>query len=127
MTGKPSIPSTPSTADRLPSSFPKRQVGSVFVDGVEWTWIYCANCGKKDGLVPKESCTFAFALCTKCDHLGDTAHFYKEPEAIFYERVLGEQLDRYGEILSPEKLLQVLDDPKHPLNKLVADYQKGRI
>ena len=112
--------------DLLPSSLARTPKGSVFVEGVEWVRIFCANCGAEDGLVPKANCTFAFALCVPCSEtFGDTAHFYKEPDAVFYARVRDEQLDRYGTLLTGPALLRVLDDPGHPLTKLVRDFQRG--
>lgn len=93
--------------------------------GVKWVNVHCGNCGALEGMVPLENCTFAFFLCgpekNDCQSKwGDLAHHHVEPDVLFYERVVGEQLDKHGRLLGPLELLKELDSTS-PLSKLVKD------
>lgn len=85
--------------------------------------VYCHNCGKDNGYVPEENCTFAFWLCDPCaekwgDHLWD---HYVEPDLVFWQRVKEEQLDKHQRELGPLELLKELEDPTTPLAKMFKE------
>lgn len=87
--------------------------------------IFCANCGTPWGMVPEEHITFAFAMCEPCaEKYGDDAHFYKEPDAVFWERLKNAQLEEHGGILSPEALAIQLADPSSAISKLAAEWRR---
>jgi NAD-dependent SIR2 family protein deacetylase len=87
--------------------------------------IYCANCGTPWGRVLEQHITFAFALCNKCaETYGDDAHFYLEPDHVFWERVHNAQLETFGRILTADELRIQLDDPTTVLAKLAAEWRK---
>lgn len=110
------------TVDLLPSSRPQRSTGAIERAGTWWAPIFCANCGADGGLVPEENMTFAFYLCNLCgERWGELANTYTEPDAIFWQRVQEEQLDRYARLLTPAELLRALEDASHPLAKLAKD------
>lgn len=104
----------------LPDSRMRRPVGSFpSVHGTRIP-VYCANCGAQWGNVPEKYVTFDFCLCDKCEGYGDIAHMYKEPDAIFWERVENEM----REVESVQALLASVSDPRTPLGKLAAEWQK---
>jgi len=84
--------------------------------------VHCHNCGVLYGHVPEENCTFSFWLCTPCsEKWGDQAHFWTEPDTLFWERVKNEQLDKYQRELGLPELLKVLEDPKNPLTMMIKE------
>ena len=88
--------------------------------------VFCANCGHSAGDVPEDNCTFAFFLCGEeanncAARWGGQAHFYTEPDTIFWERVKNEQMERHERLLSPVELLAALDDPSNPITKLLKE------
>ena len=73
-------------ADLLPDSRTvDRRVTVPGPDGIEYTPIYCASCGKRYGLVPARLITHVTALCdTGCaGKYGDLAHHYVDADAKF--------------------------------------------
>lgn len=113
--------------DILPDSRAK-VARDVVIDGrgVKWVNVHCYNCGALEGMVPQENCTFAFFLCgpekNDCQSKwGDLAHFLVEPDVVFNQRVIDEQLDEHGRLLGPVELMMELEDPGSPLAKLVKD------
>jgi hypothetical protein len=105
----------------LPDSRAKRATGGIRGPRGTWIPIYCANCGDEGGLVPEENMTFAFYLCSACEHHGIQAHFYAEPDTVFWHRVRQEQIDKHARLLSPEELLAELGRRDSPLAKLFKD------
>lgn len=92
-------------------------------DGKSYVKIFCANCGSPWGMVPEELITFAFALCNDCSEKhGDPAHFYKEPDAIFWERAAQAQLEE--RVFTAEELTKKLGDPASALSKLAAEWRQ---
>lgn len=88
--------------------------------------VYCANCGHSAGDVPEENCTFAFFLCgpeaNNCaDKWGGKAHFYTEPDTVFWDRIHQEWLDKHQEKMSSVKLLAELENPESSLTKLFKE------
>lgn len=102
----------------------RRPVGGIHAPG-GGTLIptYCANCGKKWGMVPEKHITFAFVLCQACaDKHGNIAHTYQEPDNVFWERVANAQIEEHGKYLSPDELMKELDDPSTVLSKLAVEW-----
>jgi len=113
--------------DILPDSRPRERRGSIPSKLGAYIPIYCANCGRPYGMVPETMITFAFALCQPCADkgIGDLAHFYQEPDAVFWERVKEAQLEEYGELLDAARFAQALDEPSSPLAKLAEEYRRN--
>jgi hypothetical protein len=87
-----------------------------------WVPIFCANCGCDGGYVPEENCNFAFYLCMPCaERLGPISNTYIEPDAVFWEKVKQEQLERYRRELTAQELAEILKDDAHPLTRLAKD------
>ena len=118
--------------DTLPESRMRRPVGGIRSPHGTLIPTYCAQCGKKWGMVPEKHITFAFVLCEPCaETMGPIAHTYKEPDDVFWKRVVDAQLEEHGEILGPEALAKELDDPTTVMSKLAVEWQahtelKGR-
>src|SRR5580698_8198975 len=119
--------------DILPESRMKRTVGSIRGPGGSTLIpIYCANCGKPHGMVPDTMITFAFALCQACAEsgLGDLAHFYMEPDEVFWERIetaMGQEQKRIGKPIDEHELRVQLDDPTSTLAKLAEEWRAHAI
>jgi hypothetical protein len=110
--------------DILPDSRPRERKGAVQTPDGWMIPIYCANCGCKYGMVPERMITFAFALCQSCaDVYGNDAHFYEEPDAVFWERVANAQAEEFGRPLNPMELATELDDPTTTLAKLADEWR----
>jgi hypothetical protein len=108
----------------LPDSRPKVQKNVVRLGNLDWVPIYCANCGCDGGLVPAEHCNFAFYLCVPCaDKWEPLAGTFMVPDEVFWQKVHDEQMEKYGRILSPDELVEVLKDPENSLTKLCKDRQ----
>jgi hypothetical protein len=119
---------TESTLDILPDSRTKSRskgrTGSVMIEGVVWVPVYCANCGKTQGLVPEENITFAFFLCDDCaEKMGPIAGTYMEPDEVFYQKVAFEMQEKYGRILTARETLNQLGDVNSPLSRLARERQ----
>jgi len=92
---------------------------------VECVRVFCANCGKLSILVPKESCTFAFALCPKCEKLGKIAQMMATPDEVFFRKALEVQQEIYGRELTALEQAEALKDSDHILSKLVRDRKRS--
>lgn len=68
--------------------------------------IYCANCGKLYGWVPKDNTAFAFWLCAKCfESFGTAAGMCAVPDAEFAEAVAFEMNERFGRTLTETEIV----------------------
>jgi hypothetical protein len=113
----------------LPDSRAKRPTGIVRSAQGNLVPIFCANCGKKWGLVPEKHITFAFALCDQCEEkdIAVLAHFYKEPDSVFWDRIAeAEKEERAKEAWpeTPEAFLKALSDPQSAVAKLARDWER---
>lgn len=99
----------------LPDSRLKDQtLGSMVVDWplpggrtvrCEAVRVYCANCGKLYGWVPKDNTAFAFWLCGKCHgKLGPAAGLCAVPDQEFADAVAFEMRERFGRDLSESEI-----------------------
>lgn len=106
----------------LPDSRPREQKKVVRLGRLNWVPIYCANCGADGGLVPEENCNFAFYLCVPCaDRWTPLAGTFMVPDEVFWKKVQDEQMEKYGRILEPGELAEVLKDESSSLSKLCKD------
>jgi hypothetical protein len=107
----------------LPSSRTQVVKGAVWRGEQGW-WvpIFCANCGSDGGLVPEVNKSFAFYLCVPCyEKHGLTAGLMAVPEEVFWAKVNAEMLDKYGRILPPTELQEVIDAGLTPLSALFQE------
>lgn len=110
--------------DILPESRAIHAKGAVQRGEVWWVPLFCANCGKPQGLVP-ESSTHAFWLCDPCgDKWAPIAGYYTEPDAVYYQKLEEFQMEKYGRILTTEEVLAELDIYDSALSRLVRERQR---
>jgi hypothetical protein len=106
----------------LPDSRPRKQKDVIFLHGIYWTPIFCANCGADGGFVPSENCNFAFYLCTPCSEKWQVLPgTHCEPDTIFWQKVHDEQIEKYGRELTTPELIEVLKDGHSTLSKLCKE------
>lgn len=111
------------TALLLPDSR-TREIKTIFRGGVPHERLYCANCHHEGPLVVSDSSyrSFAFYLCNGCaDKHGKIDGYYMVPDEVFAEQMKQEQIEKYGRILTPNELDDVLNDPHSTLAKLAKD------
>ena len=114
-------------ANFLPDSRARFARGVVLGPSGNMVPIFCANCGRSRGLVREDqvACNFAFALCEPCaDKYGDDAHFWREPDSVFWERVRAEQAR--GRLTTRLDFQRALCDPGSGLSKIKRDYERRR-
>lgn len=71
------------SVDLLPNSKPRaRRIDwNISRCGVEWIFIFCANCGKDGGRILENDYDFAFYLCQDCaGKYGEIAGTYMVPD-----------------------------------------------
>lgn len=92
--------------------------------GAAGTWqpIFCAQCGCEGGMVPEENMTFAFWLCNPCfaSH-GHITTTYVMPDEVFWARLVDEQREKYGRILTVDELQVIVDANSSPLATLIKE------
>lgn len=99
----------------LPDSRLHDPKGTVMVDWpltgggtvrLEAEMIYCANCGKEYGYVPRENTDFACYLCNQCvERWGLLANTYAVPDDDFCAAVAAEMEARFGRHLTEAELI----------------------
>lgn len=78
--------------------------------------IYCANCGKFHGYVPRENTTFVFWLCEPCyTQFGAQAGLYAVPDDEFWQTVHEEMRARFGRVLTAADIGLMSEDDLGPL------------
>lgn len=114
--------------DILPESRPRDRKGAVQTKDGWLIPIYCANCSKKWGMVPEKNITFAFALCDPCSEThGHPAHFYAEPDAVFWRRVAEEAQDMRLLSLSQQELQKHFEDQSSAIGKLLREHYNATL
>jgi hypothetical protein len=109
--------------DILPDSRLRDASGSIRGPNGNMIRLYCANCGKKGGLVPEKHITFCFYMCQPCaDVYGNDAHFYKEPDTVFWGRIAQAELEEKGRPLSALEIAVELEDPSSVFRKLADEW-----
>ena len=74
--------------DPLPSSKLKKPTGEKFHRHANWEPIFCANCGRDGGYVPKDTVKHAFWLCNDCwEKHGTIAGALAVPDEQFWKKV----------------------------------------
>lgn len=101
-------------ANILPDSRLADPKGTVMVDWqntdgtfirLELEPIYCFNCGKSNGYVPRDIMSFVSWLCMSCsEKWGEYADSWIVSDEIFWNDVAVEMLTRFGHILTHEEL-----------------------
>lgn len=72
--------------------------------------IFCANCGKKYGYVPKDNTTFACYLCNKCfETWGAIAGTYAVLDDDFHQAVQHEMETRFGRTLTELEIFKLAE------------------
>jgi|FreactTroBogLake_1042271.scaffolds.fasta_scaffold19252_3 hypothetical protein len=106
----------------LPDCRPKVQRNIVHHVGLNWTPIYCANCGADGGLVPEDNCNFAFYLCNSCaEKWSPVEGTYMVPDEVFWQRLLEEQMNTFGRVLTDDEMHTELQNENSVLFKLGKD------
>lgn len=114
--------------DFLPDSRTREGKGSIRSPHGNLVPIYCANCHCEWGMVPENYLTFAFCLCDPCaEKMGPIAHFYKEPDEVFWERInnaMKEEQLKTRQAMTPQSLALKLEDPSSTFAKLAEEWKK---
>jgi hypothetical protein len=77
---------------------------------IEVSPVFCANCGKKYGFVPKENTAFTCWLCRDCyETYGAIAGTFAMPDDDFNQSVQAEMEERFGHALTLAELAYVID------------------
>ncbi len=93
---------------------------------------FCANCGAEHGMVLERDITHCFVLCNKCEAWGNIAHFYKEPDHVYRERVAAEiaaaeekaKLEAMPPLEALNHIARALEDPGSTISKLANEWQR---
>ncbi len=104
----------------LPDSRLANPTGTVLVDWplsdgstvrIEVERVFCANCGKLFGFVPKENTVFTCWLCAKCfETYGLIAGTYAQPDDEFCQVVAAEMQERFGKTLTEAEIGLLKED-----------------
>jgi len=101
-----------------------RQAVRGSIDGGEtmnWTPVFCANCGTPYGYVPEQTVDFACWLCNPCaDKWGDQYGLALMPEEAFWLKAHQEMKEKFGRILTAEEL-QKVTETSTPLTTLLRE------
>lgn len=90
----------------------------VAADGTETTKtirlelepVFCINCGKPNGYVPREIMSFVSWLCMPCaETWGEHANNWQTSDQEFWDVVAAEMLDRFGRVLTQKELEQLAE------------------
>lgn len=77
--------------------------GTVRVEAVH---IFCMNCGKLYGWVPKDNCAFTGWMCRKChEAYGDAAGQFAMPDDEFARNVAAEMEAKFGRVLTDAEIV----------------------
>lgn len=75
--------------------------------------VYCANCGKLYGHIPKENTCFVCYFCRQCyEKYGTIAGTYAVPDQQFAEAVHYEMIQQYGKDLTALEIAALADQGK---------------
>lgn len=106
----------------LPDCTTRERRGQVWTEMGWMVPIYCGNCGTPGGLVTERSLTFAFWLCNPCYESGGSIDgTYVVPDAVFHRRMVDEQMEKYGRILTEPEIKVVADANSSPLATLIRE------
>lgn len=93
---------------------------------LNWVPIYCANCGVEGGMVLEENMDFAFYLCDERKNncaakWSDLVGTMMVPDEVFWEKAHREMIEKYGRILDPPELVEILKDDSNSVTRLCKD------
>jgi hypothetical protein len=108
--------------DILPDSRAREVRGSIRSPLGNLVPIYCANCGRRYGMVNAELIPFVFALCdTACvEKHGHAAHLMEEPDAAFWATCAEEQAK--AGVTTPEDVARLIEAGSNSIATLAADW-----
>lgn len=108
----------------LPDSRLKDPKGTVMVDWgtatgetvrLELEPIFCFNCGKPNGYVPRDIMSFVSWLCQPCsDRWGHDASLHVHADQEFWDKVGHEMQTRYGRALTQLELWALAEADRLP-------------
>ena len=77
--------------------------------------IFCANCGKLDGYIPRGLMAWVCFLCDPCSEThGAQASLLDKPDKSFWDAVAHEMFLRYGRALTQQELIQLVERKELP-------------
>ncbi len=94
------------------------KVGGVFrmvkkKHRLEMQPIYCVNCGKLEGYIPRGTVSWVCFLCNLCsDTHGYNAALLPCPDKDFWDAVASEMFAAYGRALTQKELICLVDQGK---------------
>jgi hypothetical protein len=98
------------------------QIPFAGANRLNWTPIFCANCGKEGGYVPEENMTFAFYLCDACaEKWAPLTGTLAVPDEVFWQKVKEAQAEEYGRLLTATEIAEQLKDGDSMLAKLARE------
>jgi hypothetical protein len=72
--------------------------------------IFCMNCGKPQGYVPREVMSFVSWFCGPCsEQYGELASHWRHADQDFWDKVMEEMNSRYGRCLSQRELWELAE------------------
>jgi hypothetical protein len=108
--------------DILPDSRLKSTIGDIMADWRDGDGnvtrlclqpIYCFNCGKHNGYVPRDIMSFVSWLCEACSATwGDRASLHQSSDREFWLKVAEEMSLKYGRALTQQELWQLAEQDK---------------
>jgi hypothetical protein len=82
--------------------------GVLRVIRLELEPIFCVNCGKPNGFVPRGIMSFVSWLCLPCSETwGETASLWESSDREFWRKVAYEMVRKYGRGLTQEELFRL--------------------
>ena len=112
----------------LPESRLKEKKGAIFMVWGAWGKIqmepiFCASCGKLGGYCPAENMTFAFWLCDGlcADKWATLAGTYVSTDEVYWEKVKGEMIEKYGHYLDEAGVLKAEESTCNSLATLLRE------
>jgi hypothetical protein len=117
----------PLTKDILPNCIAKRSTKTViWPNGQKWLPLFCANCGTDGPMVLETDYervnNWAFYLCEPCaEKWSPMVDLCLEPDQVFWKKAHDAQIEKYGRLLEPSELVEVLKDDTNTITRLCKD------
>lgn len=97
-------------------------VAAGIVTAMNWTPVFCANCGKPYGFVPTETVDFCCWLCDPCaDKWGPQYGLALMPDEVFQAKVRQEMIEKHGRVLNTIQEIQAATETDCALSKLLRE------
>jgi protein-arginine kinase activator protein McsA len=113
--------------DTLPNSIAVRSSKTVvWANGMKWIPLFCANCSKEGPHVLETELervnNWAFYLCEPCaEKWSPMVDMCIEPDQAFWRKAHEAQFEKYGRLLEPDELVEVLKDDTNTITRLCKD------